>query len=229
LDDRCLLFFVKNPKRGMVKSRLAIAVGEEVARDLYKSFVRDMLSTLDKRRFPLSCCFYPEDVLSDITKIIGGNHQYLAQRGDDLGARMAHCFRQAFTQGSDRVVLIGSDSPDLPAEIIDEAFTSLGEADSVIGPAFDGGYYLIGFKEDSFTPEVFKSMPWGTDAVFQTTLDILKHRKRTVHHLPPWGDIDTLEDLRQFFARNEATSICPRTMAYLKDNNILSAEDGTID
>lgn len=229
MDDRCLLFFVKNPKQGKVKSRLAMAVGDEVARDLYKNFVRDILSTLDKGRFPLYCCFHPEDALSDITKIIGGNHQYLAQRGEDLGERMAHCFYQAFSRGFNRVALIGSDSPDLPADIIDKAFSSLEKVDAVIGPAFDGGYYLIGFTKVSFTPEVFSGIAWGTETVLQKTLGILKNHKRTVHHLPSWGDIDTLEDLKQFFERNKATSICPRTMAYLKDNDILSAEDRTIE
>jgi rSAM/selenodomain-associated transferase 1 len=229
LDDRCLLFFVKNPKQGIVKSRLARAVGDTVARDLYKNFVRDMLSTLDKRAFPLYCCFYPEDALHDIKEFIGEDYQYLAQRGDDLGGRMEHCFHQAFSTDFNRVALIGSDSPDLPAEIIGEAFTSLEKVDSVIGPAFDGGYFLIGFTKGGFAPEVFSNMEWGTDTVLQKTLDMLKRHQRRVHLLPRWGDIDTLEDLKQFFERNEATSICPRTMAYLKDNDILSTEDGTID
>jgi rSAM/selenodomain-associated transferase 1 len=188
-----------------------------------------MLSTLDKRHFPLYCCFYPEDALDDIKEFIGEAYQYLAQRGEDLGERMAHCFQQALAKGFNRCVLIGSDSPDLPEDVIDEAFNSLQEVDAVIGPAFDGGYYLIGFTKGGFAPEVFSSIEWGTDTVLQKTLDILKHHKRTIHHLSPWGDIDTLEDLKQFFERNKGTSICPRTIAYLRDNDILSTEDGTID
>ena len=152
-------------------------------------------------------------------------YQYLPQRGEDLGARMAHCFHEAFSKGFHRVVLIGSDLPDLPAEIIDEAFTSLEKIDSVIGPAYDGGYYLIGFNKGSFTPEVFSGIEWSTETVLQKTLDILKNQKRTVHHLPRWGDIDTLEDLKQFVERNEATPICQRTMDYLKKNNIFPSEN----
>ena len=229
MNDRCLLFFVKNPQQGNVKSRLARDVGEHVARDLYKNFVIDLLSTLNKRAFPLYCCFYPEDAIRDIKQFMGADYQFLAQRGGDLGARMAHCFHQAYSKGFNRVLLIGSDSPDLPAEIIDEAFTSLEEVDSVIGPAFDGGYYLIGFTKGSFTPEVFVSMLWGTETVLKQTTDILKKNNRTTHLFPRWGDIDTLEDLRQFFERNKDTSNCPRTMAYLKNNNILPTDDRSID
>ena len=221
MDDRCLLFFVRNPEGGTVKSRLASTVGKKAALDLYKNFIFDMLATLEKRDFPLYCCFYPEDALADVKKILGVQYQYLPQQGEDLGARMAHCFHQAFSKGFDRVVLIGSDLPDLPAEIIDEAFNSLEKIDSVLGPAVDGGYYLIGFTKGSFTPEVFGNIEWSTETVLQKTLAILKRHQRKVHLLPRWGDIDTLEDLRQFFERNKATSICPRTMAYLKDNTVL--------
>lgn len=197
--------------------------------NLYKNFMFDMLATLEQRDFPLYCCFYPEDALADITKILGVQYQYLPQRGNDLGARMAHCFHEAFSRGFDRVVLIGSDVPDLPGEIIDETFASLADVDSVIGPAVDGGYYLIGFNKGSFTPEIFRSIEWSTETVLQKTLDILKRQRRRVYLLPQWRDIDTLEDLRQFFERNKATSICPRTIAYLKDNNMLPTEKRTID
>ena len=229
MDDRCLLFFVRNPDGGRVKSRLASTVGKKAALDLYKNFIFDILATIEKRDFALYCCFYPEDALADVKKILGAQYQYLPQQGEDLGARMAHCFHQAFTKGFNRVLLIGSDLPDLPGEIIDEAFAALEDVDSVIGPAFDGGYYMIGFNKGSFTPEVFSGIEWSTETVLQKTLGILKHHQRTVHLLPQWDDIDTLEDLRQFAARNIDTSICPRTMAYLRDNNILPTEDKSID
>jgi rSAM/selenodomain-associated transferase 1 len=221
LDDRCLLFFVRNPEGETVKSRLAVTAGKTVALELYKNFIFDMLATLEKRPSPLYCCFYPEDALTDIQRIIGTQYQYLPQKGDDLGARMTHCFRTAFSQDFQRVVLIGSDLPDLPGEIIDEAFGSLEDVDSVIGPTIDGGYYLIGFKKESFTPEIFNGITWSTEIVLQKTLAILKHHKRIVHQLPRWRDIDTLEDLRLFFERNRDTSMSPRTMTYLKDNDIL--------
>jgi glycosyltransferase A (GT-A) superfamily protein (DUF2064 family) len=139
VDDRCLLFFVRNPAPGTVKFRLTKVLGEEVAADLYKNFILDMLSALEKKDFPLSICFYPADALADITKVLGDHYRYQPQHGVDLGERMEHCFSGVFSTGIGRVVLIGSDLPDLPLDIIDEAFASLRKAGAVIGPALDGG------------------------------------------------------------------------------------------
>lgn len=216
MDDRCLLFFVKNPERGTVKTRLASSVGEEVARDLYKNFILDMLAALEKRDFALSICFYPEDALKDLKKMLGGKYRYLPQKGEDLGRRMEHGLHQAFCWGFHRVVIIGSDLPDLPMEIVVQAFNFLEGVDSVIGPTFDGGYYLIGFHRGGFLPETFRGIQWGTGTVLKQTMDILRGHKLTTHLLPSWRDIDTFEDLKQFFDNNKDTSNCPRTMAYLR-------------
>ncbi len=222
MNDKCLLFFVRNPQQGAVKSRLAGVLGEEVAVGLYKNFILDMLSTLEKGDFSCSVCFYPADALADIKEVLGAPYRYLPQQGANLGERMEHCFLQAFSAGFLRTVLIGSDLPDLPLDIIDEAFASLQRVDAVIGPALDGGYYLIGFKKDSFTPEVFRDMPWGTETVLQQTIGVLKNHRRSVHLLPSWDDIDNLEDLKKFFERTRETPRCPRTMAFLKSRNIFA-------
>jgi rSAM/selenodomain-associated transferase 1 len=222
MDDRCLLFFVRNPLPGRVKSRLAKVLGEEVVADLYKSFILDMLSALEKKDFPLSVCFYPADSLADIKRVLGDHYRYQPQQGTDLGERMDRCFSEVFSAGVNRAILIGSDVPDLSMAIIDEAFASLQGADIVIGPALDGGYYLIGFTKDNFTPGVFRGLPWGTETVLQQTIDRLKNLRRTFHLLPTWEDIDTLKDLKNFFERNRETRSCPRTMAYLKEKNVLS-------
>jgi glycosyltransferase A (GT-A) superfamily protein (DUF2064 family) len=105
---------------------------------------------------------------------------------------------EAYTMGFKRVVLIGSDIPDLSLEFIEEAFTSLKEKDAVIGPSLDGGYYLIGFKDQTFSSEVFKGIPWSTERVFEKTREILEREGRTVHFLKPLRDIDTIQDLRNF-------------------------------
>jgi len=98
--------------------------------------------------------------------------------------------------GFDRVALIGSDIPDLTLGVVEEAFLSLKEKDAVIGPAYDGGYYLIGFKEKTFSPQVFQGIAWGTKSVFGETVKKLKRFRRTVHTLPYQRDIDTVEDLK---------------------------------
>ena len=116
----------------------------------------------------------------------------------DLGERMKNAFMEAFDSGFKRVVLIGSDIPGLTLEFIEEAFTSLKEKDVVIGPSFDGGYYLVGFRDKKFSPQVFKGIPWSTERVFEETMKILEREGLTVHALKPLRDIDKIDDLREF-------------------------------
>jgi len=119
----------------------------------------------------------------------------MPQHGRDLGERMKNGFLDGFAKGYKRVVLIGSDIPDLPKNSIEEAFQSLEETDAVIGPAFDGGYYLIGFRQSAFSSQVFEEINWGTATVFDETMKKLKRLRRSVHTLPRLRDIDTVEDL----------------------------------
>jgi len=196
LDDRCLLFFVKYPEKGKVKSRLASVIGDEPAAKLYRDFIIQMLSTLKTGDFPLYICLYPKNALKGLKEWLGNKHHYIPQKGKELGERMRNGFMEAFSMGHKRVVLIGSDIPDLPLEFVEEAFTSLKKKDAVIGPALDGGYYLIGFKDKTFSPQVFERMAWGTETVFDETMKALKKLRRKVHTLPYQRDIDTVEDLR---------------------------------
>jgi len=197
LNDRCLLFFIKSPEKGKVKSRLASVIGDKPAANLYRDFITQMLSTLKRGDFPFYICFYPKNALKGLREWLGGQYQYIPQKGKDLGERMRNGFIGAFEIGFRRVVLIGSDIPDLPLEFVEEAFTSLKKKDAVIGPALDGGYYLIGFKDKTFSPQVFEGMAWGTETVFGETMNILKKLMQNVHTLPYRRDIDTIEDLRK--------------------------------
>jgi len=193
-----LLFFIKNPEKGKVKTRLASAIGDKMAVKFYKRFLLEMLSTLNKGTFLFYLCFYPENSLYDLENWLGDHYLYMLQRGENLGERMKNGFIEAFAMNFKRVVLVGSDIPDLPLEFIEEAFTSLQEKDVVIGPSLDGGYYLIAFKDKKFSPQAFKGIPWGTERVFEDTLKVLKQEKLTVHTLQLWRDIDTIDDLRKF-------------------------------
>ena len=221
MNNSCLLFFVRNPERGDVKTRLAATFGQNVARDLYCCFILDMLSTLESTGFPIIICYYPADALDDLKGIVGEGYAFQPQYGEDLGDRMKNGMVDSFTQGFDPVIVIGSDIPDLPVAYIRESFAALETYDSVIGPAFDGGYYLIGFKQESFLPEAFQGIEWGTGTVLSRTLDIFRDNQRTAYLLPPLRDIDTLEDLKALIAKHENISQCPRTMSYLKNSQIL--------
>jgi rSAM/selenodomain-associated transferase 1 len=196
LEDRCLLFFVKYPEKGRVKSRLSASIGDDSAVNLYKQLATQMFSNIKRGTFPFCISFYPENAEKAMKEWFGSDFLYLPQNGKDLGERMKNGFIEAFKMGSKRVVLIGSDIPDLPLEFIEEAFKSLEEKDVVIGPAYDGGYYLIGFKEKTFSPQVFEEMDWGTKTVFDETMKVLKQLRKRVHTLPYRRDIDTVEDLK---------------------------------
>jgi rSAM/selenodomain-associated transferase 1 len=197
-----LLFFIKNPEKGKVKTRVASAMGDKMAMKLYRRFLLEMLFTLNKGTFLFYLCFHPENSLNDLKDWLGDHYLYTPQMGENLGQRMKNGFVEAFSMNFKRVVLIGSDIPDLPLEFIEEAFNSLGEKDAVIGPSFDGGYYLIGFRDKTFSPKVFEGIPWSTERVFEDTMKILKQEGLLVHTLPRWRDIDTIEDLKNLPGRS---------------------------
>ena len=205
MEKRCILFYVKYPEHGRVKRRLAVHFGEELATELYKNFVSDSLTTLSKCETPLKVCYYPPHSEELFIAWIGTHYACLPQRGSDLGERMKNSFSDAWCQGYQQVIITGSDIPDLPQSFIQEAFSMLCTNDVVIGPAYDGGYYLIGFRRETFLPEVFDQIQWGTEAVYMETIDRLKMRGLSIGTLPRWNDIDTPDDLKDLCKRNRHT------------------------
>jgi rSAM/selenodomain-associated transferase 1 len=215
-DKRCILLFVKYPEKGMVKKRLSEEIGADAAVALYKNFVLDLLASVKGLSIPLWICFYPEDHSEKFSLWLGAQYRFIPQKGKDLGERMKNAFSHAFYHGFRKVILIGSDIPDLPNDFIDSAFLSLATSDAVIGPSHDGGYYLIGFGSDLFVPEIFEGITWGSNTVLQETLEILRLKGKKVHSLPEWGDVDTLSDLRDLQKRNQNTFFSHSgTMAYI--------------
>jgi uncharacterized protein len=214
---KCIVVFVRSPEKGTVKTRLTAVLDEDTVLDLYRRFVLDLLETLSRTTFDLRICFHPADAGRKLANWLGEKYVYLAQQGGDLGERLENAFRAAFTSGFRSVVIIGSDSPDLPREILVEAFNSLTSKDAVIGPAMDGGYYLIGFNSGLFLKEVLTGIEWGTPTVFRRTVDILSKRGCNVQVLPSWPDIDTYEDVLAFMRRHELMPAGRlRTLDYLR-------------
>jgi rSAM/selenodomain-associated transferase 1 len=195
-----VLLFVKAPEKGRVKSRLAETIGEELAAEAYKLFVSDIVGTIREAGYPLRIFFHPPDSADVVSEWLGKN--VVPQEGKDLGERMENAFARSFSQGLEKAVLIGTDVPDLKTSVIGEAFETLGSNEAVIGPASDGGYYLIGFGRTSFRPEIFRGIEWGSDSVFSKTMKIFGEVGSKVHTLPEWGDVDTVEDLRSLVMRN---------------------------
>jgi len=215
-DQPLIILFVKVPARSQVKTRLAAALGEEAALELYQRFVQDILDTLEQTGIPVMICYYPPDNRNAVAGWLGPEQQYLPQEGRDVGERMENAFRQAFNRGFSRVVLIGSDIPDLPAPLIKEALAALPMHDAVIGPARDGGYYLVGFRNDTFFPGVFSGIAWSTGTVFRSTMQAFEKAGQRVHELPLWQDVDTIEDLKDLAARSRRSAFSSsRTMSFL--------------
>ena len=222
VDRNCILFFVKSPEQGKVKRRLAASLGETVAAALYTSFVVDALATLDTCGARVVVCFSPPEARKSVVAWLGQHYAYMVQRGGDLGQRMKNGFIDAFDRRFQQVIIVGSDIPDLPGNVIEEAFESLMKRDAVLGPSFDGGYYLIGFRRDTFTPRAFEGIGWGTETVFQETIDRFRTKGLSLHTLPTWNDIDTLPDLKDFFKRNRNTGFSSsQTISYLLENEAI--------
>ncbi len=201
-SSNCILLFVKSPTAGKVKTRLAAEIGEDATVGLYKCFVEDLISMIENLESGLRLYFHPPEAMSRVRRWLGDQHSYRPQRGDDLGHRLRDAFAGAFEEGFSKVVAIGSDSPDLPEDFLRDAFDKLESHDAVIGPASDGGYYLIGFSEDSFVTDAFDSIAWSTSAVCDQTRTRLTTHGLSVHLLPLWHDVDARADLDGLVTRS---------------------------
>jgi uncharacterized protein len=219
--DRCLAVLVRHPEPGKVKTRLAKAYGDAFVAELYGYFVDDLLEALAPGDYHLEIFFTPTEREIEIRQRFGVRFCYSPQQGEGLGDRMEKAFRSCFAKGFAATLLIGSDFPDLTVEVIEEAFLALEKGqDTVVGPAFDGGYYLIGFRSATFDPEVFREMPWGESTVFNKTVNRLRARGYRIHLAPAWHEIDTGEDLAALRERHDNTRFSrSRTMAFLRNRS----------
>ncbi|MFZ5572266.1 MAG: TIGR04282 family arsenosugar biosynthesis glycosyltransferase [Thermodesulfobacteriota bacterium] len=202
----CLLLFLKAPEAGKVKTRLAREMTPELAAELYRCFVEDIAASVVACEETIRIFFHPPESGDFIREWLGHVGECRAQGPGSLGMKMARAFTDTFGEGYTRVLLMGTDIPDLPIYIIREGFAALATQDAVIGPTFDGGYYLIGLKPETYDPDLFAGIPWSTDTVLTETLSRFRRKGRSVHQLPRWRDIDTRDDLKQLIAGLEKTS-----------------------
>jgi len=186
--------FAKQPIPGQVKTRLAATIGADAAVAIYEAFLADITRTFADVADLRVLGFSPDDAAAEeyFRSLADGKYELWAQPDSSLGARMAAFFIEHLTEESS-VVLIGSDSPSLPRKLIDMAFTALEVDDCVIGPATDGGYYLIGLRR--WNDGLFDDVNWGGPRVLAQTVRNLTEADFTLQLLPPWYDVDTLEDL----------------------------------
>jgi len=211
-----ILLFVKAPSKGRIKSRLAASIGDDAALEIYQRFVLDTIAAARALTAPLRICCYPPDAVAQICAWLGAEPAYVPQQGKDLGERMEQAFEQVFHEGYGRAVLIGSDIPELSTAVLREAMAALDRNDAVLGPAADGGYYLIGFTAKTFLPAVFHEITWSTNTVCDETLGRFKRAGMQVHLLPKLHDVDTKSDLCIFFKQHRNDPVySSSTLAYL--------------
>ena len=187
--------FVKQPVAGKVKTRLAAEIGESAVTECYAAFVRDLVEIFQTTGDDRFLCYAPANGESEayFQTLAENNYQLWPQPESILGARLQQFFDDSFTNNSQRVIVIGSDSPSLPVEVVSSAFDQLQHVDCVIGPATDGGYYLLGQRAES--RPLFDDINWSKPTVFLDTIALMKQLKLTYAILPPWYDIDTQADL----------------------------------
>ena len=185
--------FAKFWKPGQVKTRLAQDTNECFAADIYQAFIQATLESVTGCADTQILAITPPEKLTEFALVIPPDWTLMTQVDGDLGERMQAFFQHAVDHRFEKTVLIGTDSPTLPRTIIQQAFDILDEVDCVLGPAIDGGYYLVGCKTE--IPPIFEDICWSTEQVLQQTREALGEARISYELLPPWLDVDTIDDL----------------------------------
>jgi rSAM/selenodomain-associated transferase 1 len=204
---RALVVIAKEPVPGAVKTRLAPILGPDGAARAAAAMLADTLAVMAQVDAEPWVCFAPPDARARMAQLAPGCG-LLAQVEGDLGDRLAACFAALLGGGADRVVIVAADTPQVPRATYQAAFELLDQVDVVLGPAADGGYYLVGAK--AALPELFVGVPKGTDAVFHQTIRRAVHGRLQIGTVPMLRDLDLLEDLRAALAAGELDR-SPRT------------------
>lgn len=191
-SSKALIIFTRHPELGKCKTRLASKIGDEKALDIYKKLLKHTASITEKLKVDKFVYYADAIHTGDVWK----DHLYTKrlQNGDDLGDRMHHAFSLLFSSGYKEVVIIGTDLFDFSEDDLVTAYEHLNTNDYVVGPAQDGGYYLLGMKK--FKAQLFENKKWSSDSVYKDTMNDLKGEQ--VALMEERNDIDHYEDLEGF-------------------------------
>lgn len=191
MANNALIIFTRNPDLGKVKTRLASTIGDEKALEIYKELLLHTMETTKNIDGDVFVLYDKKIEENDIWP--NETYHKFVQSGEDLGEKMQNAFQKLFDLKYQNCIIIGSDLFDLNEKLISDAFQILDLNDVVIGPAEDGGYYLLGLKK--IIPEIFKNKKWGTSSVFKDTIKDLENLK--IEYTKKLNDIDTFEDLEK--------------------------------
>lgn len=204
VSKKALIVFTRNPELGKCKTRLAATIGDQSALDVY----RFLLDHTVKITSPLSADVYVyySEKIREIDIWDTSIFRKKQQQGLDLGAKMQHAFTEVFGMGYQKAIIIGSDMYDINTQDLEDAFLTLEHNNFVVGPAQDGGYYLLGMKQ--LKTSLFKNKKWGTTTVLSDTLQNLTLEKVSI--LPEKNDVDYFEDIRDI-------AVFEKFFSHLKD------------
>ncbi|MFC3414626.1 TIGR04282 family arsenosugar biosynthesis glycosyltransferase [Algoriphagus hitonicola] len=192
MKKSAIIIFQKNAELGKVKTRLAKDVGDEIALQIYHqlcAFTHEVCRQVSVDKYLYFSRFISEIHFSD------SSYFFRVQRGGDLGERMSNAFEDLFKNDYEKILIIGTDCPEISSHLLEEAFSLLDKSEVVIGPAEDGGYYLLGMRR--FFPQLFQNISWSTSEVVKQTKNRLESGKISYQLLPVHTDIDTLEDWKK--------------------------------
>jgi rSAM/selenodomain-associated transferase 1 len=199
---KLLVVVAKEPVPGKVKTRLYPELSPIDAAGLYQCFLHDRIGEISTLTgIDMAIAYTPEEAEKTFAALALGNFELFAQRGKHLGERLHNIFLDKFDRGYRAVSIVDSDSPDLPKSVMEASFQLLlsKQAEVVFGPCHDGGYYLVGMRKPH--PELFRNIPWSTENVLSTTLEKARKLGINVKLLTRWSDLDTFEDLLEFYNR----------------------------
>jgi uncharacterized protein len=193
LDDPAVLVFVRAPKRGAVKTRLAAGVGEAMALRIYRGLAEHTVRQARATGAVVRVCVTPDDAVGAVADWLGPGATYLPQGSGTLGDRLTRAFEEAFRAGHAPVIVVGSDLPELSSDLLRRAIARLARTPAVVGPAEDGGYYLLGMN--TWVADVFHEIPWSTPSVLRLTLRRMAEQGVVPSLLETLRDVDRAADL----------------------------------
>ena len=208
-DDRYLLIMAKEPVPGGVKTRMVPPLSPEEAARVYEALLLDTVEMVaDLPGVTQGLAYTPVTAEPYFRRVVPEDWYLTAQAGGDLGEKITAAFEGLFSLGAGAVCLLNSDGPDLPPENISTAFEwlSSGKADTVFGPNPDGGYYLVGLKRPA---DIFRGIPWSTDRVLAVNIFRAGEAGLKIKILPPWPDLDSVEELRRALDRWKSGKVLP--------------------
>ena len=218
MSKTALVIMARYPEPGKTKTRLGRIIGNNRAVSLYQAFLADLAHRFVSQPYHLHWAYTPPEsgFPTFIATLAPPYTQHIAcfpQQGADLAARLHHVFKETYRRGFERTIVIGSDSPHISLATIADAHKALDHADVVLGPAEDGGYYLIAMRQPH---NVFTGIPMSTSRVCQMTIDLAYRQELLVHLLQPLLDVDELPDLlRLAELLQETPTLAPATAACL--------------